>query len=118
MEESPGFWDYLDELVRTSRLVIDRPRGSRHPRIPELVYPLDYGYLAETTSGDGHGVDVWLGSLVPPKLDSVLITVDLYKRDVEIKLLLGCTLAEKEQAQIASSGGWMAVELIARRLDG
>ena len=116
MEDSPDFWDYLDELVQTSRLVIDRPKGSRHPRYPELIYPLDYGYLAETMSGDGHGVDAWLGSLIPPKLDAVLITVDLHKRDVEIKLLLGCTPTEKELARAASSGAMMAAELINRTL--
>jgi inorganic pyrophosphatase len=118
MVESPDFWDYLDELVQNRRLVIDRPQSSRHLRFPELVYSLDYGYLAGTTSSDGHGVDVWLGTLTPPKLDSVLITVDLYKRDVEIKILLGCTPAEKEQAQVASSRKWMAAELIMRRSDG
>lgn len=118
MEKPPDFWDYLDELIRTSRLVIDRPRGSRHPRFPELVYPLDYGYLAETTGGDGHGVDAWLGSTIPPGLDAVLMTVDLYKRDVEIKLLLGCTTAEKELALAASARDPMAAELILRRVTG
>jgi inorganic pyrophosphatase len=116
MEDSPDFWNYLDELIRTSRLVIDRPKGSHHPRYPELVYPLDYGYLAKTISGDGHGVDVWLGSLTPPRLDAVLVTVDLHKKDVEIKLLLGCTPPEKELARTVSSQAMMAAELINRTL--
>jgi inorganic pyrophosphatase len=118
MNESPDFWSYLDDLVRTSRLVIDRPRGSRHPRYSEMIYPLDYGYLAETTSGDGHEVDFWLGSFTPPVLDAILVTVDLYKRDIEIKLLLGCTEAEKNAALAASTSDWMAAELIVRKLEG
>ena len=49
------FWVYLDRMVGTSRIVIDRPRGSAHPHYPDLVYPLDYGYLDGTTTVDGGG---------------------------------------------------------------
>ena len=28
------FWDYLQDLVDTSQIVIDRPKGSIHPRFP------------------------------------------------------------------------------------
>lgn len=56
------FWQRLDELLATSKIVIDRPKGSCHPRFPEIVYQLDYGYLDATTSTDGEGLDVWLGS--------------------------------------------------------
>lgn len=90
-----GFWLALDELITTSRLVIDRPKGSAHPRYPELVYPLDYGYLQNTASMDGDGIDVWLGSDPARRLDALICTVDLIKRDSEIKLLLGCTAKER-----------------------
>ena len=85
------FWSYLERLLAEHQLVIDRPRGSGHPRFPEQTYPLDYGYLEGTTAGDGHGIDVWRGSLAEPLLDALLLTIDLYKRDAEIKLLLGCS---------------------------
>ncbi len=39
------FWQYLDRLVAEKPLVIDRFRGSSHPRYADRVYPLDYGYL-------------------------------------------------------------------------
>jgi inorganic pyrophosphatase len=90
-----GFWDYLDRLVATARIVIDRPAGSRHPRYPDVVYPLDYGYLDGTTTIDGGGVDLWVGALPERGLDAIVLTVDLKKRDTEIKLLLGCTEIEK-----------------------
>ncbi len=51
------------QLIVTNSLVIDRPKGSSHPRYPHVIYPLDYGYLENTTSSDGDGIDVWLGSL-------------------------------------------------------
>ena len=80
--------------------MIDRPKGSAHPHNPELIYPLDYGYLTDTRSGDGHGVDVWIGSLKRRVITGVICTVDAGKRDTEVKILLGCSRAE--QRQIAS----------------
>lgn len=91
-----NFWAYLDRLVASSRLVIDRPKGSHHPRYPALTYPVDYGYLEETTTVDGGGIDVWAGSIPDQALSALLLTVDLQKRDVEVKLLLGCTEAEQQ----------------------
>lgn len=90
----PDFWEYLDELVRSCEMVIDRPKMSAHPRYPDLIYPLDYGYLSGTQAMDGDGIDVWLGSLPESALVGLAITVDLGKRDVEIKLLLGCSQEE------------------------
>jgi inorganic pyrophosphatase len=92
------FWEYLDRLVADTRLVIDRPRGSHHPRYPSIVYPVDYGYLEGTTTVDGAGLDVWAGTLPQKNLTALVLTVDLHKRDVEIKLLLGCTGAERRQS--------------------
>ena len=89
------FWEYLDRMVADCQLVIDRPKGSRHPRYPSMIYPLDYGYLEGTTTVDGGGIHLWLGSLPGQPLDSVVMTVDLYKRDAEIELLLGCTDQDK-----------------------
>src|SRR5712692_4002987 len=94
MEEA--FWRHLEALAQSTELVIDRPRGSYHPRHPAIVYPLDYGYLKGTTGGDGTDIDVWRGSLSDGHLDAVVCTVDLEKRDVEVKLLLGCTRPEKQ----------------------
>ena len=94
MEES--FWTYLDTLLQSAELVIDRPRGSSHPRYPTWVYPLDYGYLKGTTGGDGHELDVWRGTCSEPTLDAIICTVDCFKKDAEIKLLVGCTQQEKQ----------------------
>lgn len=90
------FWSTFDQLIKSSRIVIDRPRDSVHPRYPDLVYPLDYGYVADTVSGDGHGIDVWIGSQGSFELMGILCTFDTVKRDAEIKLLLGCIEAEVE----------------------
>ena len=88
------FWQALDTLVATSEIVIDRPKDTAHPRYPELVYPLNYGYLQGTRSGDGDGIDIWLGSLLERSVTAAILTVDLFKRDSEVKFLLGCTSQE------------------------
>ena len=88
------FWKALEELVSSSEIVIDRPRGSVHPRFPNFIYKVDYGYLKDTASMDGAGIDVWVGS-GDKKVDAIMCIVDLMKRDSEIKILVGCTEEEK-----------------------
>lgn len=90
-----NFWNLMDELVAKSKIIIDRPKGSVHPRYHQIVYELDYGYLEDTKSSDNEGIDVWIGTDAEQKLDAIICTVDLVKRDSEIKLLIGCTSAEK-----------------------
>ena len=90
------FWNTLDELINTSEIVIDRPRGSAHPKFPGFIYPLDYGYLKNKASMDGAGIDVWVGS-GDKKADAIMCIVDMIKRDSEIKILIGCTEEEKRE---------------------
>src|SRR5215471_411655 len=92
-----NFWQQLDTLVSASPLEIDRPKGTTHPRYPNFIYPLDYGYLKGTTAGDGAGIDVWLGSLPEKRVTGIICSLDLVKRDAEIKMLLGCTPDEMRQ---------------------
>jgi len=94
MKNNPAFWQALDKLVQESEIVIDRPKGSPHPRYPAFIYPLDYGELKGTTSMDGDGIDVWLGTNPAKEVDAIMCIVDLTQRDSEIKILIGCT--EKE----------------------
>ena len=95
-EYNDAFWNVLDELVSNSEIVIDRPKGSAHPRFPDFIYKVDYGYLKNTASMDGAGIDVWVGS-GDRKIDAVMCIVDLLKRDSEIKILIGCTEEEKTE---------------------
>ena len=88
------FWQAIDSLASSGKIVIDRPKGSRHPKYPDCIYPVDYGYLENTTSMDGGGIDVWRGSLTTDTVDAIICTVDLMKKDSEIKLLMGCTEEE------------------------
>lgn len=89
------FWNLLDRLIESSEIVIDRPKDTAHPKYPDCIYRVDYGYLKDTSSMDGAGIDVWLGTKGDRKLDAIICTADLLKKDSEIKLLIGCTEEEK-----------------------
>ncbi len=112
--EAGRFWIHLDELVAGSQIVIDRPKGSADSRFPDYVYPYDYGYLAGTASGDGHGIDVWIGSCPTRRPTAVICSVDLRKRDSEIKVLIGCTDGEAEEILGAHNFGGRSGLLIVR----
>ena len=90
------YWQALDALVDSSPVEIDRPTGSSHPKFPEIIYPLDYGFLRGTISGDGQGIDVWLGASGEKKVTGLVLTADLYKKDLEQKVLCGCSFSEAE----------------------
>lgn len=90
-----GFWKALERLVSESEIVIDRPKGSTHPRYTDIVYSVDYGYLKGTSSADGDGIDIWRGTDAGQKIDAIICIVDLCKKDSEIKILIGCTETEK-----------------------
>jgi inorganic pyrophosphatase len=93
------FWQTMIELVDSGSIVLDRPKGKAHPRHPEMIYPLDYGYLENTFAADGGGIDVWIGSMSQKTLTGILCTFDRLKRDAEIKLLIGCTREDVEIIQ-------------------
>lgn len=88
------FWKAIDTLVSSGKIVIDRPKGSKHPRFPNITYALDYGYVENTASMDGGGIDVWRGSLQSNEANAIICTVDIMKKDSEVKLLIGCTQEE------------------------
>jgi inorganic pyrophosphatase len=97
VQSDTAFWQALDKLVSGSNIVIDRPKGSRHPKYPSFMYPIDYGYLKNTSSMDGGGIDVWKGT-DGDCIDAIICTVDLMKKDSEIKIFIGCSEEEKQLA--------------------
>jgi len=89
------FWEYLDKLVKENEVVIDRPKGTSHPKFKEISYPVDYGYIKNTKSMDGAGIDVFVGTEKAGRIDAIMCNIDLFKNDSEIKILIGCTEEEK-----------------------
>jgi inorganic pyrophosphatase len=89
------FWEYLEKIVESNEIIIDRPKGTRHPKYNDVVYELDYGYIKNTESMDGGGIDVFVGSDNNKKIDTIVCIIDLLKKDSEINILIGCTEDEK-----------------------
>ena len=54
--EKANFKDYLGKRVH---IVVDRPMASRHPNYG-FVYPINYGYIPNTVSGDGEELDAYI----------------------------------------------------------
>ena len=47
-------------LGKTVTARVDRPKGSVHPKFADIVYPVNYGYIPNTVSGDGEETDVYI----------------------------------------------------------
>ncbi|CAM3598396.1 Inorganic pyrophosphatase [Erysipelothrix sp. HDW6B] len=86
------FWQKIDSLVLSTNVVISQDKGSRHPKYHNMVYPVDYGYLT-----DIEPIKVFKGSVKRSTIDAVMIVADILKRDLEVKLLWGCTPEEEEE---------------------
>ena len=88
------YWDALDKLVHDHEIVINRKRGSAHPKYPSMIYPLDYGFLENTTAVDDSGIDIFVGSLTCDCIQGIICTVDSLKNDAEVKIMYNCTESE------------------------
>ncbi|MBQ7384733.1 MAG: inorganic diphosphatase [Clostridia bacterium] len=76
-------------LGRTVRIEIDRPIGAPHPKHPEIIYPINYGYIPEVFGGDGEELDVYVLGLDEPVAECTVRVIAIVHRsdDVEDKLV-------------------------------
>lgn len=86
------FWQKLDSLILSSNVVISQEKGTHHPKYLNMVYPVDYGFLEDTNN-----IKVFKGSEKRSVVDAVMVVADILKRDLEVKLLWGCTPEEEER---------------------
>lgn len=93
-ENNAYFWQKLDTIYLSSKLEIDRPKDSVHYKYSNLVYPVDYGYLKDTTGTDMKPIDVFKGSLGGNQVQAVAVSADILKKDSEVKLMVGCSEEE------------------------
>jgi inorganic pyrophosphatase len=106
------YWERLDKLIRDNGIAIDRKKGSMHPRYESIVYPIDYGYIKNTTSMDNGGIDVFYGNKGDNNIQGILCTIDILKKDSEIKVLYNCTEEEIEIARKFMESEYMSCLLI------
>jgi len=82
-------WERWEQLILTEGVRLDRPKHTPHPRYPEIIYPMDYGFICNTTSSDHAEVDVFVGS-GKDCLVGMIVTNDYRQGDQEIKFLWRC----------------------------
>lgn len=56
-------YEYIGKIVD---IEIDRPLGSRHPKYKDFIYPINYGFVPNTVSGDGMEIDCYVIDLDKP----------------------------------------------------
>ena len=77
-------------LGRRVTVLVDRPLGTPHPRFPDgEPYPVNYGFLPGTVSGDGRPIDVYLVGWDEPleRAEAVVAAVVHRLDDLEDKLV-------------------------------
>ena len=47
-------------IGKTVKVIVDRPLGTCHPRHPDIVYPINYGYVPGVIAPDGEEQDAYL----------------------------------------------------------
>lgn len=57
--------DNIKYLDKTLEVKIDRPFGSKHPK-HGFIYPVNYGYVSNTVSGDGEELDCYVLGIFEP----------------------------------------------------
>ena len=81
----------LNELLgETVTVTVDRPLGSRHPRFPELIYMVNYGYIEGMLGGDGEWQDAYILGVDRPISEFTGRVIAIIHRtdDVEDKLVV------------------------------
>ena len=62
MAEKVNSIDFLNKIVTVK---MDRPIGTKHPK-HDFIYPINYGFIPNTISGDGEELDAYvIGPTVP-----------------------------------------------------
>ena len=105
-------------LGETVTVTIDRPLGSAHPKYPDLVYPVNYGFVKDVMAADGEEQDAYvLGVDVPvAEFTGKVVAVIHRLNDVEDKWVVapeGCSFTKEEiMAQVNFQERYFKTEII------
>jgi len=110
-----NYWSELDALVKNKGFTIERAKDTAHPKYPDYIYPLDYGFIPNTVSSDGAEIDAWRGTLTNQSVTGIAATYDGIKSDMEVKGLIGCSGNDKKKIQAVHNQGSMSAVIIDRK---
>ena len=85
-------------------VTVDRPLGSAHPEWPEMIYPVNYGYIAGIMAPDGEEQDAYILGVPEPvqQFTGRIIAIVRRADDVEEKWVVcphNMTFAKQEIAE-------------------
>ena len=74
-------------IGKTVKITVDRPIGSAHPEYPDMIYPVNYGYVEGIIAPGGEEQDAYiLGVYIPvSSFEGRIIAIIHRKNDVEDK---------------------------------
>ena len=95
--------NYLNKNIH---VVMDRPLGTKHPK-HGFVYPINYGFIPNTVSGDGEELDAYVLGVDTPlrEFQGVCIAVIHRTNDDDDKLIVvpdGVNLTNDEIEKMVS----------------
>ena len=70
-----------DVIGKIVRVTVDRPLGSRHPKYPDLIYPVNYGFVEGVPGGDGEEQDVYILGLDKPLAEFIGKVIAIVHRE-------------------------------------
>lgn len=88
-------------IGKTVKVTVDRPLGSRHPKHPDILYPVNYGYVEGLIAPDGEEQDAYVLGVDKPvtEFTGVILAIIHRLNDCEDKWVvvpMGLTLSESE----------------------
>ena len=64
----------VSALGKSFTVKTDRPIGTAHPKHPEIIYPVNYGFVPDLFAGDGEEQDVYILGVDEP-VDEINVTI-------------------------------------------
>ena len=77
----------MDKIVTVT---VDRPMGSSHPNYPDMIYPINYGYVKGIMAPDGEEQDAYILGVDEPVTEFRGRVIAIIHRfdDIENKLVV------------------------------
>lgn len=91
----------IEYLGKEVSVKVDRPLGSKHPKY-STIYPVNYGYIEGTRSGDGKEIDAYILGVFDPidNFKGKVIGIIKRKDNSEDKLVVARELNSYDKYQI------------------
>lgn len=92
-----------DLLGKEVTVTIDRPLGSAHPKFPQSIYPINYGFIPGTMSPvDNEEIDAYvLGPTTPVSTFAGKVIAIVHRTDDEEKLVVATSPMSAEEIETA-----------------